>query len=56
MNTGNPNVGGLATWHEATSSNMPALNLGGSGQIAAGGCEPTFFGDAVLYDYQIFGI
>ncbi len=56
LTTGDPNAGGLATWKEATSSDVHALTLGGSGEVPAGGCDPSFFGDAVLYDYQIFGI
>ncbi|KAI0685484.1 Alpha/Beta hydrolase protein [Cytidiella melzeri] len=56
LTTGNPNVAGYATWKVATTTDVHALTLGGTGEVAAGGCDPSFFGDAVLYDYQQFGI
>ncbi|PSS37407.1 hypothetical protein PHLCEN_2v743 [Hermanssonia centrifuga] len=56
MNTGNPNVAGHANWQLATASDVHALTLGGSGEVAAGGCDPSFFGDVVQYDYQKFDI
>ncbi|KAJ3556644.1 hypothetical protein NM688_g1915 [Phlebia brevispora] len=54
--TGNPNVAGHATWNLATSSDVHSLVLGGSGEFPDGGCEPSFFGEAVLYDYQRYNI
>lgn len=56
LNTGNPNVPGHATWNIATTSDVHALTLGGTGEVAAGGCDPSFFGDVVPYDYQVFDI
>lgn len=56
LNTGNPNAAGFATWNTATTGNVHTLTLGGSGEVAAGGCDPSFFGDAVPYDYQTFDI
>ena len=56
LNTGNPNVPGHATWNQATTSDVHALTLGGSGEVAAGGCDPSFFGDEIPYDYQVFDI
>ncbi|KAF9070875.1 Alpha/Beta hydrolase protein [Rhodocollybia butyracea] len=56
MLTGSPNVPAYPPWYEATSSNVNALNLGGSGEVAVGSCEPSFWGESVPYDYQIFNI
>ncbi|KAJ3744994.1 alpha/beta-hydrolase [Lentinula detonsa] len=56
MLTGSPNVPAYPPWAEATSSDVHALNLGGSGEVAAGSCDPSFWGAAVPYDYQVFGI
>jgi len=56
LNTGNPNAAGHATWNAATTSDVHALTLGGSGEVASGGCDPSFFGDAIPYDYQVFDI
>ncbi|KAF8831006.1 hypothetical protein HHX47_DHR1000022 [Lentinula edodes] len=56
MLTGSPNVPAYPPWTEATSSDVHALNLGGSGEVAAGSCDPSFWGAAVPYDYQVFGI
>lgn len=53
---GSPNAAGFATWNEATTSDVHALTLGGSGEVAAGGCDPSFFGVVVPYDYQVFHI
>ncbi|KAF8621887.1 hypothetical protein AX15_007440 [Amanita polypyramis BW_CC] len=52
----NPNTGGLATWNAATSSIINAYNLGGQRNIAVGACEPSFWGQSVQYDYQIYDI
>ncbi|KAJ3927000.1 MAG: alpha/beta-hydrolase [Lentinula lateritia] len=56
MLTGSPNVPAYPPWTEATSSDVHVLNLGGSGEVAAGSCDPSFWGAAVPYDYQVFGI
>lgn len=56
LTTGNPNTAGYATWAPATSSDVHALQLGGSGEATVGACDPSFWGDAVQYDYQYYGI
>ncbi|CAK5277275.1 unnamed protein product [Mycena citricolor] len=60
LNTGSPNVKGLMPWTAATTGNVHAHQLGGlpspSGEIAPGACDPAFWGAAVPYDYQVFGI
>ena len=56
LNGGSPNAAGFANWAVATTSDVHALTLGGTGEVAAGGCDPSFFGDAVPYDYQVFDI
>lgn len=55
LTTGNPNAPGLPTWNPATTSDVRALNLGGGAAIPVGACDPSFWGDAVQYDYQFFG-
>lgn len=56
LNNGNPNANGFASWNAATTSNVHALTLGGSGEVAPGGCDPSFFGSQIPYDYQVFDI
>lgn len=56
LSTGDPNASGLATWTPATTSDVHALNLGGTSAIPVGACDPSFWGAAVQYDYQVFGI
>lgn len=56
LTTGNPNAKGFATWSPATTSDVHALQLGGSGEASVGACTPSFWGQAVPYDYQVFGI
>ncbi|KAJ3836843.1 alpha/beta-hydrolase [Lentinula raphanica] len=56
MYTGSPNVPAYPAWTEATSTDVHALNLGGSGEVAVGSCDPSFWGAAVPYDYQVYGI
>ncbi|KAJ6502094.1 alpha/beta-hydrolase [Mycena sanguinolenta] len=60
LTTGSPNVGGLLPWTAATTTDVHAHQLGGtptpSGEVPAGACEPSFWGDAVDYDYQFYGI
>jgi hypothetical protein len=58
VNTGNPNPSGsaFATWAPATTSDVHALTLGGSGEVTPGACDPSFWGKGVLYDYQVYGI
>jgi hypothetical protein len=58
LNTGNPNPSGssFAKWAPATTSDVHALTLGGSGEVAAGACDPSFWGNAIQYDYQVYNI
>lgn len=56
LQSGNPNTAGYATWTPSTTSNVHALQLGGAGEAPAGACDPSFWGAAVPYDYQIFSI
>ncbi|RDB21195.1 cAMP-regulated D2 protein [Hypsizygus marmoreus] len=56
LTNGNPNVAGLPNWSAATSSNVHALKLGGSGEATVGACDPSFWGQGVEYDYQVYGI
>jgi carboxylesterase type B len=56
LTDGNPNARGLATWLGATTSDVHALQLGGSGEAPIGACDPSFWGQAVPYDYQVYGI
>jgi carboxylesterase type B len=54
LTNGNPNAPSLATWTAATPTDIHALNIGGSGEIDVGACVPSFWGDAVEYDFQFF--
>ena len=56
LHSGNPNVNGLATWNAAGTSDVKALQLGATGEFEIGACVPSFWGAAVEYDYQVFGI
>lgn len=54
LNTGNPNASGLPVWTKATTADVHALLLGGSGEAPVGACDPAFWGSAVQYDYQYY--
>lgn len=56
LTTGNPNTDSYPTWTEATSTTIDALELGGSGNYAAGACNVTYWGEYVEYDYQVYDI
>ncbi|KAG6814563.1 hypothetical protein H0H92_000091 [Tricholoma furcatifolium] len=56
MTTGSPNANGLSTWTTSTTSGVNAQPLGGAGPIVVGACDPSFWGDAVDYDYQVYDI
>lgn len=56
LNTGNPNASGFAQWNVATSSSTNAILLGGSGPAPIDACTPSFWGSAVQYDYQVYGL
>lgn len=53
IRTGIPNAKGYVTWQTTTSSDAKTLNLGGQAPIPVGACVPTFWGDEVLFDYQV---
>ncbi|KAG9091813.1 hypothetical protein FRC06_000364 [Ceratobasidium sp. 370] len=52
----NPTAGSYAAWGQSGVSDVAALKLGGSGTQPAEACDPSFWGNAVQYDYQIFGL
>jgi carboxylesterase type B len=56
--TGSPNPSGYPTWPQATTTDVKTIVLGnGSGAAApVGGCIPDFWGTAVPYDYQVYGL
>ncbi|KAH9832939.1 alpha/beta-hydrolase [Rhodofomes roseus] len=56
LRTGNPNSGSYATWSATDGQAISALELGGSGTYAVGACDPSQWGDAVPYDYQVYDI
>ena len=47
LRTSNPNTRGYAQWKQATSGNLTALQIGGSGPAPVGACEVGFFGAEV---------
>ncbi|KAJ2927752.1 hypothetical protein H1R20_g9344, partial [Candolleomyces eurysporus] len=54
LNNGNPNAAGLPTWTAATTTDVHALRLGGTGEADVGACDPSFWGSSVDYDYQFY--
>lgn len=53
----NPPRRRLGDWSASTSTNIQALQFGlGGGLAAEDACVPTFWGDAVLYNWQIYGV
>lgn len=56
LNAGNPNASGFAQWNAASSSSANAILLGGSGPAPIDACTPSFWGSAVPYDYQVYGL
>ncbi|KAL0568075.1 hypothetical protein V5O48_013919 [Marasmius crinis-equi] len=56
LQNGNPNAGGLSQWSESSTTDVHALNLGGVGTIATASCDPSFWGGAVPFDYQIYNL
>ncbi|KAK0223739.1 alpha/beta-hydrolase [Armillaria fumosa] len=53
---GHPNPPGLPQWSAAGKSKVHVYDLGGCGKIKAGACRPAFWGSAVEYDYQVYGL
>jgi carboxylesterase type B len=56
LNNGNPNAPGFEQWTAAGTSNVNAKNLGAPGLADIGSCDPSYWGQAVQYDYQVFDI
>ncbi|KAJ7074098.1 alpha/beta-hydrolase [Mycena amicta] len=60
LTTGSPNAAGLLPWSLATTSSVHPHQLGGtpapSGEVSVGACDPAYWGAAVDYDYQVYGI
>jgi len=56
LTTGDPNARGLEQWNTANSSLTNAILLGGSGPAPIDACTPSFWGSAVPYDYQVYGL
>ncbi|KAJ7075607.1 alpha/beta-hydrolase [Mycena belliarum] len=60
LRTGSPNAPGLEPWPAATTTTIPARELGvqtsATGVDPVGACSPSFWGAAVQYDYQFFNI
>ncbi|KAJ7057293.1 alpha beta-hydrolase [Mycena amicta] len=60
LETDNPNptlpLPAMEQWLPATASNINALALGGNTTVDVGACDPAFWGAAVQYDYQFYGI
>jgi carboxylesterase type B len=55
IKTGNPNTSGYADWCQVTHSGLiPVMNLGGTSAIPLGACDPSIWGTAIQYDYQIY--
>ncbi|TRM59289.1 Alpha/Beta hydrolase protein [Schizophyllum amplum] len=54
MQGGNPNANGYSQWKKATTNDVRPFNLGGDSTIDVGACDPSFWGDAVEYDYQVY--
>ncbi|GJJ12326.1 hypothetical protein Clacol_006567 [Clathrus columnatus] len=53
IRTSIPNALGYPEWQLATSTDVKTLNLGGQPPIPTGACTPTFWGDEILFDYQV---
>ncbi|KIJ69164.1 hypothetical protein HYDPIDRAFT_172623 [Hydnomerulius pinastri MD-312] len=56
--TGNPNPSGSSyvNWEAAGTSDVNAILLGSAGEATVGACTPTFWGETVQYDYQVYDI
>jgi len=56
--SGNPNPSGSSytNWQAAGQSDVNAILLGSSGEAAVGACTPSFWGESVAYDYQVYDI
>jgi hypothetical protein len=56
LSSGNPNAPGLPNWNTVSGNDVRALNIGGTSPVPVGACEPSFWGSAVQYDYQVYNI
>ncbi|KAJ7508294.1 alpha/beta-hydrolase [Mycena galericulata] len=60
LTTGDPNVPGLTPWLPATTTDVHAKEFGivttPNGEDPVLACTPTFWGEAVQYDYQFYDI
>jgi len=56
LRTGDPNTAHMEAWKPSTTSEVHAILLGGTGMAHIGACDPSFWGEAVQYDYQVYGI
>jgi len=54
LHTGSPNAPALGFWKVAGTSDVNSIELGGSGPVPTGACKPSFWGQAVPYDYQVY--
>ena len=53
---GTPNARGYPNWNRVSGNNVNGLVIGSSGGSASvGACDPSFWGQEVPYDYQLFG-
>lgn len=55
LTTGVPSASGFQTWSGVSGSTVNSINIGGTGQTAVEACAPSFWGQMVPYDYQVFG-
>jgi hypothetical protein len=56
LSSGNPNAHGVPVWTPTTTTDVHAILLGGTGEAPVGACEPSFWGQKVPFDYQVFDI
>ncbi|KAG2147259.1 Carboxylesterase [Suillus cothurnatus] len=52
----NPDDSSYADWQAAGTSDVNAIMLGSTGKAPIGACSPSFWGQSVAYDYQVFDI
>ncbi|KAG2362482.1 alpha beta-hydrolase [Suillus spraguei] len=52
----NPDDSSYADWQAAGTSDVNAIMLGSTGDAPIGACTPSFWGQSVPYDYQVFNI
>ncbi|KAG1754325.1 Carboxylesterase [Suillus lakei] len=58
LHSGNPNPddSSYTDWQAAGTSDVNAILLGSTGNAPTGTCTPSFWGQSVAYDYQLFNI